>query len=80
MGGQPFLGQPMNRELGTANREQRVEEASLWRGSLGQLVNWPQGAGSGGGYARAPKHWAPRSPLTILVTLPPVHQFSFRGA
>ncbi len=69
-----------NREQGTGNGEQRVEEASLWRGSLGQLVSWGQGAGSAGGYARPPKHCAARSPLTILVSLPPVDQFSLRGA
>ncbi len=52
----------------------------MWRGSLGQLVNWGQGAGGGGGYARAPKQCAARSPLTILVSLRPVDQFTRRGA
>ncbi len=69
-----------NREQGTGNRELRPEEASLWRGSLGQLVNRAQGAGSAGGYARAPKRWAARRPLTILGSLHPVDQFSLRGA
>ncbi len=69
----PSLGQLVNWEL-------RVEEAPLWRGSLGQLVNWGQAAGSAGGYARPPKHWAARSPFTILVSLHPAHQFSLRGA
>ncbi len=44
----------------------RARSPPLANGELGQ------GAGSAGDYARAPKHWEARSPLTILVSLPPV--------